>query len=536
MDSFRETNFQTESMIEKIKNIKKRKSKNTKNTKKTTGESMSNYKNIDTFEKLMPTESETPPPRFQMFSDIPKKKEGFTESFKGIPGFEKQNGDLMTGTGIADLNDPNIWEGLDNVIDDSGEAITSVDPRQIIIDGINYIYDQIEIGKQTIAKYICLQLGNYDNSDPNNISLLNDSIVLKSNVGLFLTVLFAYFILYNLLFVMFYEEENTKPVFIQLFPDNVQDIWDNSLTNFLCMRLILKIAFVFTNVTTEKMLYTYPKMIQSFIMNPFIYVFLYFFVILIVYYFSSFLKQSLIDFIMLKMTLLTVLTHFTIVFSFFMDESQVYMIPSETIKSAEKGNFVNLLLKLFGIYRNFSNPVSIIFFLIGLIIHFMFTIMICPFISAFIMLFYIIYLFFFPILSNIIHNIGYNFDGYSNEYKKRIKKMDEYFSFEIKDPTLCDPESIFGLFLRWFKIFFNFFEINIIYFTLFFIFIITSKEYYTNIENASLKTRLILINGIISSIIAFYLISKFAIKYILDSFQDKTNNAKNDQQINELLF
>jgi len=523
------TEFQTNVMIDKLKKIRKKKEETQKDTPPVSKLGTENL------EPLVNSSTE----RVRWFDESTDEStdKSKVESFRGFPGFQKSSGDMMTGTGIADFSDPTIWEGIDNVNDEGNDESSYTDPRQILVDAINYIYNEIEKGKQMISYYICIYGGKYEDTNPmTNPSLQEDIILIKNNVSWLLTILASYLVLYNILFITFYEENERKPLFLQLFPDNVRPVWDNSFTHFFGLSLIVKIAFVFTTSITSSFLNFYPRIIKSWIQAPFLYVLLYFCVVQVIYYWAYALKQHLIDIIMLNFTLFTIITHFTIIFSFFMDESQIYMIPSKTVKAAENGNPVSLFLRIFQIYRNFSNPISIIIYLICLIIHFMITMMICPFLSAFFIVFYLIYLFFLPILSCIMHDVGFEMGEYYKEYKKVIEKMDKYFSFEIDEPTLCDPETWLGMIRRFFLICFNFFQQHLLYFVLFYILFQTGTDYYSNIRNDSLKRNVLFFNGFFALCISFWLISKFMYKYILSQTERKRESAKLDGQIDTLMF
>lgn len=184
-------NFQIMNMKQKIKKIKKPKIKK------------ENYKNIEELENIYDIPS----------SSLPSSPAKIVEGLRS----KSTNNDL----------DPNFLGLPDKDFDgiDTPDKGNKDDPRVAVINILNKLYEQINKFNYTIALYIAKILSIAD-SNENNVSELlrkgansrklnqkqkdskNDILIIQKYVGLFESVLVAFFATYNWFYIMFYYYTN----------------------------------------------------------------------------------------------------------------------------------------------------------------------------------------------------------------------------------------------------------------------------------------------------------------------------------------
>uniref|UniRef100_A0A6C0HBK4 Uncharacterized protein n=1 Tax=viral metagenome TaxID=1070528 RepID=A0A6C0HBK4_9ZZZZ len=181
-------NFQIMNMKQKIKKIKKPKIKK------------ENYKNIEELENIYDIPSSSPPPKIVEGLRSKSTNDDLDPNFLGLPDKD--------------------FDGIDTP--DKGNKD---DPRVAVINILNKLYEQINKFNYTIALYIAKILSIAD-SNENNVSELlrkgansrklnqkqkdskNDILIIQKYVGLFESVLVAFFATYNWFYIMFYYYTN----------------------------------------------------------------------------------------------------------------------------------------------------------------------------------------------------------------------------------------------------------------------------------------------------------------------------------------
>jgi hypothetical protein len=218
-------NFQIMNMEYKIKKIRKQ-----RNQKLPV---MENFKNIELFETLdsnLPETFETPSLAVLKPSTLPVV-ENFDEckDYDGMEDDPKCNKDKETD-----------------------------DPRLILANKINAIYDGVDRFNYRNAKYIAKVLSN-------NTQTHNDILLLKKYISLFESAGLSYFFAYNLFFVLFYIFENGKTV-LEDIPriDTIQMKNDSVKNKALGMFNFFFMFSVFFPEALQNMVYSYAPWLKQF--------------------------------------------------------------------------------------------------------------------------------------------------------------------------------------------------------------------------------------------------------------------------------
>jgi hypothetical protein len=213
-------NFQVMNMEYKIKKIRKQKP-----VKRTVVE---NFKNIELFETL----NENP------------HVETHPEKLDTLPVVENFD-DCKDYEGVED--DPKCQK------DDSTD-----DPRLILANKINAIYDGVDRFNYRNAKYLAQVLSN-------NTQTHNDILLLKKYISLFESAGLSYFFAYNMFFVLFYIFENGKTVLENIYRVDTIQIKNDSVKNKpLGMFSFFFMFAMFYPETLQNIVYEYAPWLKQF--------------------------------------------------------------------------------------------------------------------------------------------------------------------------------------------------------------------------------------------------------------------------------
>lgn len=300
-------NFQTMNMIYKIKNIKKKR-KQPENMKKMPFPEVLN--NID---------------------PVLAEAKGLAEATEPVPASDsdslKKAGPVIEGFDRFNY-EYNDWDGYDNVNDNTAD-VKGKDPRQILIDFINYLYDSTIAYNKMLAAYITNKVSNskaikeVSTSIKTDVNAIKETVGLKSNtesdkegnensdeakVYKYICILealtFSCFVVNNWYFLMFYNNFDLDNKYQRKMPltnfsvDMFKSLDDSKLTN-----RIIKNGFlyffeyaVFFPVTLEWfLLEVAPKTTIRWFNHMVLYIVLFFVIFLCSYYLAGSFKDFLID-------------------------------------------------------------------------------------------------------------------------------------------------------------------------------------------------------------------------------------------------
>ena len=302
-------NLQTMNMIYKIKNIKKKR-KQPENMKKMPFPEVLN--NVDHVLASVPELAKLPLPEPVPASDSDSLK----EAGPVIEGFDRFN---------YEYDD---WDGYDNVNDNTAD-VKGKDPRQILIDFINYLYNSTIAYNKMLAAYITNKVSNskaikeVSTSIKTDVNALKETVGLKSNtesdkegnensdeakiykyICIIEALTFSCFVVNNWYFLMFYNNfdlDNNyqrKMALTNFSVDMFKSLDDSKLTN-----RIIKNGFlyffeyaIFFPVTLEWfLLEVAPKTTIRWFNHMVLYIVLFFVIFLCSYYLAGSFKDFLID-------------------------------------------------------------------------------------------------------------------------------------------------------------------------------------------------------------------------------------------------
>jgi hypothetical protein len=282
-------NFQTMNMIHKIKKIKKKRQQ---------------PENI----KKMPF-----PEVLKNINDIEPEKVSNTPIIEGFDRFNFAHDD---------------WDGYDNVKDDTGD-IHGKDPRQIIIDFINYVYNSTIAGNRMLAHYLTDKISNNKAVQEVNKNIKKDVSDIKATVGLnseqeaeskgnlstdevamykyiciFEALTFSCFVVNNWYFLMFYNNFDADDNYERKIPltdfsvEMFKSLPDNVLTNRIIKNGFLyffEYALVFPVAMQWFLLQIVPKTTIKWFNHMLLYIILFLLIFSCSYYLASSFKDFLID-------------------------------------------------------------------------------------------------------------------------------------------------------------------------------------------------------------------------------------------------
>jgi hypothetical protein len=512
--------FETDVMIEKLTTIKKKK-ENMKNKKKKEKDRPTQYKNTEPIEIIQDNDNETIPERFRTFPET-KNQENINEGMQGPHNTNKfPYLRLASKTGIAEWSN-DMFDGLDNVVEEANTNNEIADPRQEIINAINEFFNIIDNAKTILVQSICIFLSRNSYKNPpssNTIStepeLQNDTIVVKKNMSKLLSVVLAYLMIYNFFYLTFYQRHDGTPpdyykinekhmISIEKYPSPIKLIF-------------LKYPIYFCYLITCYLLEIIPSFLKKPVESleiPSVYYFFPFYLlfILIVYYCSDFLKLFLINLFSIDVNNIQSNNWFLvlIIISIYLTIIAKYCIEDKPIKIME-------IMELpTGVYLLI--PFGIFLFLYLLVI-----LLISPVVSGIFIYLYILYLFFFSILYN---------EGF-NEYSKIFQYIKDSIKEELKIEENDTELNVTDWLYNKFKQGVNLSKNNLLYFTLFITLIYISVDYSKNIKNTILSTNIQYLNIGLACVTLMILIMYYVFK--MYSLNKKLNIQKVDIVKNAFL-
>jgi hypothetical protein len=498
----KENLFQTEVMKEKCKKYKK---------KKKIGASQDK---IDEFEKITcDAENNDQPARYKSFENFETIREG-----------------LMTNDGIAVFTE-DMWDGVSKDKDNKPPINELRDPRQILVDAINYTYEYVNYMKMYIGVAVCLILGyEYSKSQKSknywsplqsfplnkgkvSPETYSDAVVINNELGSFICIILANIVVYHIFFVTFFRENNERPVFWKATDKTMEDYikWGNfALFRLIGLNIAFEIAFN-TPVMMTPYFLSIPEKLKSF--SSIIFFLIFFGLINIFYYLAPMIKQFLIDMIMLKPQPTIMFFYVLVLVKFLTHPSQYYLPFSKNPQELEtKKMYFNTIFK--------TIP-GLIFFGITFIIPFIVVMIFGPLMCSAITTFYIFYLCTLPILQKSEFDV--------DKYKELCRKIDDFVKVDIKPRDECDAaEGIIDLIKRYLIYAYNFFEENMVTVMIIYTIFESTIKYSAQISNPILRNRLYFFNISFIILIIFY-------KVIYNLFFSKQEDDENSKQIQNVI-
>ena len=512
--------FQTESMVHKLKTIKKKKKKQ-----------LNNFKNIEELQNIHE-------------HHINNDNENDQQKQRPIvEGFQQYAYEKYSQHDIYKKNcDPNLYDGCDSVNENKNNAD---DPRAKIIGAINKAFKFVDEKTYSLAdtirkalsfeeftkkqkippkwlrdlqsksKEVSYQAGKIGKGisenerkkmqeadlkmkayslgiDPKDLTpeKLNeikftiqnegsDTMVLKKYMSWFLSIIVSCFAVYNWFFVMYYKDDNDKRV--DLFDISRRGLYQAKKNNYF-LKLIY-MFFQFAMFIPEKFELYFVKNIPdmfSKIMNPsFCFITLFF---ALIYFLNNCLgmaKMFIIDSIMLDLKNFIVATLNTIVvflFGVHMVSFEFYFDIPYMIQEAQKMVVMSTLGFFFMIFFR--------------ILHFVIILFISVPVGGVLLMLYVLFTSFFGIFA---------YSGFNpKEIINKIIEINKFTSFKSKDyVSECDEPSIFDRFIRIINYISDFFYKYCFWIAFLYMLIYASVDYWQNIKAPLLKTSLLCINSML---------------------------------------
>jgi len=283
-------NFQTLDMIQKIKKIKKKRKTNENN-----------------------------------------KKIDFPEILTNVPK-EEENENLIEGFQRFKFTD-NDYDGKDNILDDVGKLATK-DPRQYIVDLINYIYNTTVAYNKKIAHSMTVSLSGGDSKD-------SDEKIVYNHLCIFEAIIFSGLVVNNWYYLMYYNNftEGEKKDLFDFKTNTIKCLDDSTFLNRF-LKHILLYFIEYALFFPEKLEYLLIKLIPNFTSTLFnhtlCYIFLFFTILYLSYNFASGFKNFLIDTIMLNTkNIVVVFMYITVVILYIIPEGKNCETSDETNSRSE---------------------------------------------------------------------------------------------------------------------------------------------------------------------------------------------------------
>uniref|UniRef100_A0A6C0LC93 Uncharacterized protein n=1 Tax=viral metagenome TaxID=1070528 RepID=A0A6C0LC93_9ZZZZ len=320
-------NFQTMNMIYKIKNVKKKR-KQPENMKNIPFPEVLN--NVEPFDSLKETKSESLPPIKEGFD-----AKGASSFFNNAIG--KPSAGALT-TAAANIKkkierfkfDKDEWEGYDNVSDIPAD-MGGKDPRQLLIDFINYVYNSTIAYNKLLAGYIADKVSNTKATNEINKEAKKEISVLKKSFGADSTIeadtkgdlnadkekfyiyiciiealTFSCFVVNNWFFLIYYNNFELNDDFIEggrvkltdFSVDMFKGLPDSVLTNRVIKNGFLyffEYALFFPVTFQWFLLKVVPKTTVKWFNHMLLYIILFFVTFCVSYYMIGGLKDFLID-------------------------------------------------------------------------------------------------------------------------------------------------------------------------------------------------------------------------------------------------
>ena len=456
--------FETEKIINKIKNVKKNSKKN-KNPNKNLKNK--NYKNIELFDniydKVLYEDNEEKQNENQPEEENTKTNNGG----KIIEGLESKDGVFHFHS--------DEWDGYGDGINDDAGNHKMEDPRNILINFINYIYDFITYFEYILSYEITKLLSGNEFHD-------EDVDVLKKYITWFLSIVFSCFFVYNWYYITFYRNSINQKIQIPEF--SRKKLSEYAQSNYILNVLedYVKFSVFFPEYFQKIFIVQIPDLIND-ILNPcFSFILLFYFIIYFLYNYSSIMRQFFIDIINVNTNnwLVDIFYLFTFVL-FLLDfvsiDITTFIKPKKMISLIES-----------------KIPFVQITYYIKILIYFLIVMMISPFLAGMMIFLLFICISFFAILIFSNNDGFFNVISYINEYTETIKK-------KIRKETDCEPLTFFEKIINYINIAFEFIYQYVFQSAFVFMILWSFYDYTHNILSETLKYCLISINIAIVSFI-----------------------------------
>lgn len=487
--SKKNNNFQTLNMIHKIKKIKKKR------------------KPIENIKKM----------------EFPEVLTNITDVDPNIPiieGFER----------FAFQEDD--WDGHDTINDnvESGSALR--DPRQAIIDFINYVYNTTVSYNRKMAAIITDRLSNNKKIKDitvniENVSLdkdkkkkpktedanaegnrSNDENLVYKYICIFEAILFSSFVVNNWYYLMFYNnfKDGVKEKLFDFSVDRIKKLSDDYLSNKILKYIVLyfiEFALFFPDNLQYFLINIVPSFFVSLFNHTLCYIFLFLSILYLSYNFASGFKNFLIDTINLNTKNFVVcLMYFTVIILFF--------IPDTPGFDAKK-----------------FNPTSFtgVFNLIWNVIRFLIIISISVPIGGF---FCLVYFVFYSLFAMLFYN-QWNTTLVSGVFKEMLKFLDN-----AKISISQENPSFFEMFIKTFNDYVEYISDYFFIIVLLTAFIYSLTDSLKNVTNSTLRSSLYFLDISIIFMILIFLIYVIKSKFSISSFEhlgELLNKFKNSDKI-----
>ena len=551
-------NFQTESMVHKLKTIKKRKKKQ-----------LNNFKNIEELQNI-----------HEGF-DINQEKDQEKDKEKEKPiieGYQQYAYEKYSQHDIYKKNcDPNLYDGCDSVNENKNNAD---DPRAKIIGAINKAFKFVdektylladtirkalsfeqfnkkkippkwlrdfetkrkEIGYQAdkIGKGISekerkkaqeadLQLKAYalgidpKDATPEKLNELkftiqsegSDTLILKKYISWFLSIIVSCFAVYNWFFVMYFKDNDGKRV--ELIDITRKRLYQAKKNNYF-LKLIY-MFFQFAMFIPEKFELYFVKNIPdmfSKIMNPsFCFIILFF---TLIYFLNNTLgmaKMFIVDSIMLDLRNFIVAglnTAIVFLFGIHMVSFEFYFDVPWIIQEYQRIAVMSTIGMFFMIFFR--------------ILHFVIILFISVPVGGVLLMLYVLFNSFFSILYHRLFNDAFK----DKTYYGIFEEINDFILKTNKMKTDCDNPSIFDKFAQIINYVSDIFCKYSFHFAFLYMLVYSIIDYMSNIKAPLLKTSLLCINSMLILIFSVLSVSTY-----MKNNENKLKNGETDTKAKETL-
>ena len=547
-------NFQTESMVHKLKTIKKKKKKQ-----------LNNFKNIEELQNI------------HEGIDINQEKEKEKEK-PIIEGYQQYAYEKYSQHDIYKKNcDPNLYDGCDSVNENKNNAD---DPRAKIIGAINKAFKFVdektylladtirkalsfeqfnkkkippkwlrdfetkrkEIGYQAgkIGKGISekerkkaqeadLQLKAYSlgidpkDATPEKLNELkftiqsegSDTLILKKYISWFLSIIVSCFAVYNWFFVMYFKDNDGNRV--ELIDITRKRLYQAKKNNYF-LKLIY-MFFQFAMFIPEKFELYFVKNIPdmfSKIMNPsFCFIILFF---TLIYFLNNTLgmaKMFIVDSIMLDLRNFIVAglnTAIVFLFGIHMVSFEFYFDVPWIIQEYQRIAVMSTIGMFFMIFFR--------------ILHFVIILFISVPVGGVLLMLYVLFNSFFSILYHRFFNDAFK----DKTYYGIFEEINEFILKTNKMKTDCDNPTIFDKFAQIINYVSDIFCKYSFHFAFLYMLVYSIIDYMSNIKAPLLKTSLLCINSMLILIFSVLSVSTY-----MKNNENKSNNDKTNMEAKEKI-
>ena len=551
-------NFQTESMVYKLKTVKKKKKKQS-----------NNFKNIEELQNIHEVND----------SDNNKKENNEKETNEPIiEGYQPYAYEKYKQKDIYKKNcDPDLYDGCDSVKENKNNAD---DPRAKLISIINKAFQFVdeksylladntrkalsfeqfnkkkippkwlrdfetkrkEVSYQAskIGKGISenerkkmqeadLQLKAYSlgidpkDATPEKLNELkftiqsegSDTLILKKYISWFLSIIVSCFAVYNWFFIMFFKDDEDKRV--ELIDITRRGLYIAKKNNYLLK--VIYMFFQFAMFIPEKFeLYfvkNIPDMFSKLMSPSFCFIILFFGLIYFLNNTLDMARMFIIDSIMLDLRNFIVASLNTIVvflFGIHMISFEFYFDVPYMVQEAQR--------------MAIMSTIGILFMIFFRILHFVIILFISVPVGGVLLMLYVLFNSFFSILYHRIFNKAFS----NKTYLQIFKEINAFIMKPKKEKTDCDEPSILDKFAQLMNFISAIFCKYCFHSAFLYMLVYSIIDYMTNIKAPLLKTSLLSINSMLILIFSVLSVSTY-----MKNNKNKSNNEEFDTTIKEKI-